>query len=51
MIEIKRDTVYTLVLNKHTTDEFSTSLTAPEINELHDKLTTFINDNYKELNP
>ena len=28
-----------------------TVLTAQEINELHDKLTTFINENYKELNP
>jgi hypothetical protein len=50
MIEINKDIVYTLVLNKHMITEISVALTIEEINELHNKLTTFINNNYKELN-
>jgi hypothetical protein len=50
MIDINKDTVYTLVFNKHMTTEISVALTLEEINELHDKLTTFINNNYEELN-
>ncbi len=46
MIEITKETDYRLVI-----DGRPFSLTAQEINELHDKLTTFINENYKELNP
>jgi serine kinase of HPr protein (carbohydrate metabolism regulator) len=46
MIEITKETKYCLQVHSQAIE-----LTAQEINELHDKLTTFINDNYKELNP
>jgi hypothetical protein len=46
MIEIKKDTTYCLRVHSQAIE-----LTAKEMNELHDKLTTFINDNYQELNP
>lgn len=46
MIEITKDNKYTLYIRDH-----ELTITAQEINELRDKLTTFINENYKELNP
>jgi hypothetical protein len=47
MIEITKDTKYCV----HIHNQVAIPLTAQEINELHDELTTFINENYKELNP
>jgi hypothetical protein len=46
MIEITKKATYTLTIGTR-----GIELTAEEINELHDKLTVFLNDHYRELNP
>ena len=50
-MKITKNTKYDLTILHNTIDEVRVSLTAKELDMLLDKLTTFYNENYKELNP